>query len=45
MKLRRSKLSGSDRQRIEDIYRGQRRFSPSQLAKRATRRERRYAGQ
>jgi hypothetical protein len=37
--LRFSKASGSERQRIPDMIRGQRRFSPRAWARRAARRQ------
>jgi hypothetical protein len=37
MKLRRSKLSGSERQRIDDIYLGRGRYSLKAIARRRAR--------
>jgi hypothetical protein len=37
------KASGSTRRRVEDMVLGRHKFSPKQIAKRAVRRERRYA--
>jgi hypothetical protein len=43
VKTPQKKLSGSAWQRIKQIVAGTGRFSPKQIAKRAARRERRYA--
>jgi hypothetical protein len=43
MKAPAKKLSGSTRQYIRQLVTGSGKFSPKQIAKRAARRERRYA--